>query len=106
MQHTHMQRSSSISAALSHFPFSPRISLPPPVCVYSGAYQLPALSDSVAITKRLNAFYSRVNPAKAEKVRSIKAQTSKSASERYWTATMIFVMRKHTYNMKQNYPSE
>ncbi len=23
--------------------------------------------------------------------------------ERYWTARMIFVMRKHTYNMKQNY---
>jgi hypothetical protein len=44
------------------------ISLSPPVCVYSGAYQLPALPDSVAITKRLHAFYSRVNPAKAEQV--------------------------------------
>jgi hypothetical protein len=54
------------------------ISLSPPVCVYSGAYQLPALPDSAAITKRLHAFYSRVNPAKAEQVRSSRAQTSKS----------------------------
>jgi hypothetical protein len=46
--------------------------------VYSGAYQLPALPDSAAITKRLHAFYSRVNPAKAEQVRSSRAQTSKS----------------------------
>jgi hypothetical protein len=28
------------------------------------------------------------------------------AGKRYWTAGMIFVMRKHTYNMKQNCPSD
>jgi hypothetical protein len=52
------------------------ISLSPPVC--RGAYQLPALPDSAAITKSLHAFYSRVNPVKAEKVRSRRARTSKN----------------------------
>ena len=44
----------------------------------NAAYQLPALPDSAAITKSLYAFYSRVNPVKAENVRSRRARTSKN----------------------------
>jgi len=55
----------------------------PPVSEHrSGAYQLP---DSAAITKRLHAFYSRVNPAKAEQAalvwKTLEREYGANASE-------------------------
>jgi hypothetical protein len=76
--------SSTISVAQSHYLTSLSLSrfvylsLSPPFCACRGADQLSALPDSEVMTKRLHAFYSRVNPAKADQVRRSRAQTSKS----------------------------